>query len=115
MNIYKAIQEATTFPAERIEPAVHGAGFAFAFMNSADLPRLLEGSAIPFDSQVRAAFQNGLIYSLVFFDWYAPGLLANWQPQGPLEQELIEHARHEAERTAARGFPLAFRLDSPRT
>lgn len=115
MNIYRAIQEATTFPAERIEPAVHGAGFAFAFMNSEDLPRLLEGSAVPFDATVRAAFQNGLIYGLVFFDWYAPGLLAGWQPKGSLERELIEHARHEAERTAVRGYPLAFRLENPRS
>jgi hypothetical protein len=115
MNIYAAIQEATTFPAERIEPAVHGAGFAFAFMNSEDLPRLLEQSAIPFDRTVRAAFQNGVIYALVFFDWYAPGLLANWQPQGALERELIDHARREAESAAARGFPLAFRLESPRS
>lgn len=115
IDIYAAIGQATAFPSERIEPAVHGCGFAFAFMNSADLPRILENSAIPFDAATRAAFQNGLIYSLVFFDWYAPGLLAGWQPAGPLEAELVEHARREAAATAARGYPLAFRLENPRT
>jgi hypothetical protein len=114
MNIYSAIGEITTYPPERIEPAVHGAGFAFAFMNSADLPRILEHSAIPFDARVRAAFQNGLVYSLVFFDWYAPGLLSGWKPAGALESELVEHARREAAAARLRGFPLAFRLEDPR-
>jgi hypothetical protein len=115
MNIVSAIEEATTFPAERIEPAVHGCGFAFAFMNSADLPRILENSALPFEAPVRAAFQNGLIYALVFFDWYTPGLLAKWQPEATLEAELIEHARREAAAAQQRGFLRAFRLDNPRS
>ena len=93
---------------------MHGAAFAFAFMNSADLPRLLERSAIPFDPAVRAAFQNGLVYSLVFFDWYAPGLLDTWAPAGDVEADLIEHARREAASARQRGFPLAFRLENPR-
>jgi hypothetical protein len=115
IDIYTAIEQATAFPAERIEPAVHGCGFAFAFMNSADLPRILENSAVPFEPSVRAAFQNGLIYSLVFFDWFAPGLLAEWRPNGPLEAELIDHARREAESSKRRGFLLPFRLENPRT
>lgn len=115
MNIYSALTEITTYPAERIEPAAHGAAFAFAFMNSADLPRLLDHSAIPFDATVRAGFQSGLVYALVFFDWYAPGLLDNWKPTGALETELIEHARREAAATRLRGYPLAFRLENPRT
>lgn len=114
INIYSAIQDVTAFPAERIEPAAHGCGFAFAFMNSADLPRILENSAIPFDAPVRAAFQNGLVYSLVFFDWYTPGLLENWTPRGSLEAELVEEARQEAAAARARGFLHAFRLDRPR-
>ena len=115
MNIYSALTEITTYPAERIEPAAHGAAFAFAFMNSADLPRILDHSAIPFDATVRTGFQSGLVYALVFFDWYAPGLLDNWKPTGALESELIEHARREAAATRLRGYPLAFKLENPRT
>lgn len=115
IDIYTAIRQATALPAERIEPAVHGCGFAFAFMNSADLPRLLQHSDIPFEAPVRAAFQNGLVYSLVFFDWYASGLLEAWQPTEPLETELIELARHEAEAARRRGYLLPFRLETPRT
>ena len=115
MNIYKAIEEVTSYPAERIEPAVHGAGFAFAVMNSADLPRLLRESEIPYDRTVRAAFQNGLVYCLVFFEWYAPGLLAAWKPEPGLEAELVELARNEAALNVQRGYPLAFRLQNPRS
>jgi hypothetical protein len=115
MNIYDAVREATTLPPERIEPAVHGAGFAFAFMNSGDMPRILQNSAIPFEREIRAAFQNGLIYSLVFFEQYAPGLLAGWKPTGDLEAELIEHARAEAALSVQRGYPLPFRLQNPRS
>ena len=94
---------------------MQGCGFAFAFMNSADLPRILENSAIPFEPPIRAAFQNGLIYSLVFFDWYTPGLLTNWNPVGRLETELVEHARQEAAAARERGYPRVFRLDRPRS
>ena len=114
LNIYKAIQEATSFPAERWEATVHGAAFAFAMMNSADMPTVLENSNIPFDRSIRAAFQNGLIYSQVFFDWYLPGLLEDWRPTGPLEAELIDHARREAAAARKRGYPLAMRLENPR-
>jgi hypothetical protein len=115
IDIYEAIKEATTFPQERIEPVVHGAAFAFAMMNGADLPLLLRQSAIPFKRDIRAAFQNGLIYGLVFMDWYVPGVLADWQPDGTLETELIDHARQEAKLAAERGSLLAFRLANPRT
>jgi hypothetical protein len=115
LNIYKAISEATTYPPDLVEPAVHGAGFAFAMMNSAGMPSVLENSAIPFAPPVRAAFQNGLIYSQVFFDWYLPGMLEDWHPQGRLEAELIEHARREAASARKRGYPLAMRLENPRT
>ncbi len=114
MNIYKALEEITTLPAERVGAASHGAAFAFAIMNSADLPRLLDQSAVPFEAPVRAEFQNGLVYSLVFFDWYVPGLLQSWQPVGALEAELVEHARKEVALSRQRGYPLAFRLQSPR-
>lgn len=115
IDIYTALSQATAFPAARVEPAVHGCGFAFGFMNSADMPRLLAHSDVPFSAPVRAAFQNGLVSSLVFFDWYMPGLLEGWTPVAPLEAELVAQARQEAEAARTRGYPLAFRLAAPRT
>lgn len=115
LNIYTAISEATSYPPERVEPAVHGAAFAYAMMNSADMPSVFQKSAIPFDRSVRAAFQNGLIYSQVFFDWYLPGLLEDWKPTDGLEAEMVDHARAEAAAARRRGYPLAMRLENPRT
>lgn len=114
LSVYDAIEEATALPCDRVEPAVHGVAFAFAMINSVELPRILSQSEIPYESGVRAAFQNGLIYALVFLDWYAPGVLERWDAQTALEAELIEHARREAGLSRARGFPLAFRLADPR-
>ena len=93
---------------------MHGTAFAFAMINSLELGRVLRESAIPFQPPVRAAFQNGLTYALVFLDWYVPGLLARWKPQPGIEADLIDHARREAARSLERGFPLAFRLENPR-
>ncbi len=114
-DVYQAIRGATTFPHERIEPVVHGIAFAFAMMNNDEVPLLLRESAVPFEPAVRAAFQNGLIYSVAFMDWFVPGVLEDWEPEGRLERDLIEHARREAALATERGFPLAFRLADPRS
>ncbi len=114
-DVYRAIREATTYPHERIEPLVHGIAFAFVMMNNTEVPLLLRESAVPFEPDVRAAFQNGLIYAITFMDWFAPGVLADWTPEGRMETDLVEHARREAALATERGFPLAFRLAAPRT
>jgi hypothetical protein len=114
MDIYDAIRDATKLPEERIEPVVHGAAFAFLMINSADSPHILRHSGVPFAPSVRAAFQNGLIYALAFVEWYAPGYLAKWRPEGPLETEMVEHARREIALAMERGFLLAARLAHPR-
>ncbi len=115
LDVYRAIEEATTLPAERVEPAVHGVGFAVAMMSRGDLGGILRRSAVPYRPAVRAAFQNGLVYALVFDEWFVPGVLAGRRPQPGLEAELVDHARREAEQSLERGFPLAFRLADPRS
>ena len=110
MDVYRAIQEATTLPKHRVEPVVQGIAFAFAMINNADLPLYLRRSEIPFTPGVRAAFQDGLTYSLVFLEWFVPGLLAAWQPYGAVETRLVERARGDSALAIDRGFPLAFRL-----
>jgi hypothetical protein len=93
---------------------VEGIAFAFAMINSADLPLLLRRSDIPFRPNVRDAFQDGLTYSLVFLEWFVPGLLAAWQPYGACETGIIERARRESALAKQRGFPFACRLETPR-
>jgi hypothetical protein len=114
LDVYRAIEEATSLPLDRMEPAVHGVGFAFAMVNSVELPRILSHSDVPFQPRVRAAFQNGLVYALAFLEWFVPGVLARWTAHEDLEAELVEQARREAGLALERGFPLAFRLANPR-
>jgi hypothetical protein len=113
LSVYQAIEEALTLPKERSAPCVMGTAFAFAMMNSVDMSRLLNNSAISYDPPIRAAFQNGLVYGTVFCDWFTPGLLAAWKPQGALEEQLITLARSEAALTQKRGYLLPFALENP--
>lgn len=113
MSVASAIDEARALPAGRQAPAVQGIAFAFAMMNSQDMARILENSSTV-DFQ-RPAFQNGLIYALVFCDWFVPGFLAAWKPAGDLEGKLVSRAAAESAENLKRGHPLAFRLQDPVT
>jgi hypothetical protein len=115
ISVYKAINEAASLPAERVGPCVQGIAFAFAMMNSVEMPRLLENSAIPYDDKVRAAFQNGLVSGLTFCDWFVPGFLAASRPSGQLGEKLTMLARNEAALNQKRGYPLPFDLENPVT
>lgn len=115
LSVYKAIGEAMALPENRVAPCVQGIAFAFAMMNSEEMPRLLENSAIEYPVVVRAAFQNGLTYGMIFCEWFAPGFLAEWKPRGPLEEKLIAKARDEAARNLRRGYLLPFALEEPVT
>lgn len=115
LSVYKAIDEASRLPPERVGPCVMGIAFAFAMMNNEEMPRLLENSAIGYTPEIRTAFQNGLTYGMIFCDWFAPGFLAAWTPVGPLEEKLISKARDEAAKSRKRGYPLAFALENPLT
>jgi hypothetical protein len=113
ISVYKAIEEAMTLPKERVGPCVMGIAFAFAMMNSEEMPRLLANSAIEYEAPVRSAFQNGLVYGMIFCDWFAPGLLGRWKTQSKLEEELIGVARTEAQASQKRGYILPFALENP--
>lgn len=113
LSVYKAVAEAMTLPEPRVCPAAMGVAFACAMMNSEDMPRLLENSAIDAPPPVRAAFQDGFLYGMVFCDWFAPGFLALWKPRGSLEGKLIDRARSESALNLKRGYILPFALENP--
>ena len=115
ISVYKAFDEALTLPPEHIAPCVQGTAFAFAMMNSVEMARLLDKSAIPYEPYVRAAFQNGLVYGLIFCDWFVPGFLAQFHPAGKLSEQLLTKARDEASLSQKRGYPLPFHLENPVT
>lgn len=111
MGVHTAIDEARGLPPERQAPAVQGIAFAFAMMNSVEMPRFLEKSS-ELDFQ-RAAFQDGLVYALVYCDWFAPGFLAKWKPEGKGEEQLVAKAIAESAANLKRGHLLPFRLENP--
>lgn len=109
----KAMEEVLSLPPERIYPAVQGLAFAFALMNNEEILRLLEYSAIDYPGDVQSAFQTGLVYALVFCDWFAPGFLSYFRPNGPLAERLVARARDEAALNLKRGYILTFALENP--
>ncbi len=110
LSVYAAIEEAMQLPPAFREPAVQGIAFAFAMMNAVEMPRLLENSAL--DGAARAPFQNGLVYSVVFCDWFAPGFLATWKPAGKLEEKLLARAVEESAKSFDRGYILPLQLEN---
>lgn len=114
-GVHKALEEVMLLPPARVSPCVQGVAFAFGMMNAVEMPRLLNESAIDYPANVRACFQNGLVSSLIFCDWFAPGMLEVWKVEGALEEKLVEKARDEAARNLKRGYPLPFMLENPLT
>ena len=112
-SVYKALEEVLTLPSERVYPGVQGLAFAFAMMNHEEMPRLLENSAIDYPGEVRPAFQTGLVYGLVFCEWFAPGFLSHFRPEGTLGERLVALARDESAKNLKRGYILPFALENP--
>ena len=113
LGVFKAIDEALTLPAERVSPAVQGIGFALAMMNAEDMGPMLASSAIEYPAPTRIALQTGLVYGIIFCDWFAPGFLSILQPKNSLEVKLVEKARAESALNQKRGYPLIFQLENP--
>jgi hypothetical protein len=114
LGLGKAIEEVKQLPGNRMQPCAQGAAFAFAMMNSPDMGQILEASEIESPGPIRSGFQNGLVYGLVYCDWFAPGFLSHWKPQGTLEGQLVQLAQDEAARNQKRGYLLPFQLENPR-
>lgn len=111
ISVYGAIGEAMKLPAFHVEPAIQGIAFAFAMMNNVEMPRLLQNSTnLP--AAARAPFQNGLVYGIVFCDFFVPGVLKAWKPHGQIEEQLVAKAIDESEKSFKRGYLLPFQLEN---
>jgi len=106
-------QEAAQHPAAQGTDLPLRQGDRVRMMNNEDMPRRLNNSDITCDAPVRAAFQNGLVYGIVFCDWFVPGFLARWKSQGKLEEDLVGLARSEAALIQKRRCILPFALENP--
>ena len=115
MNVHKAIRASAQLPQERVQPYVQGLAVAFGMLNIQDIAKVLEHSDVVSPAPLRAYFQNGLIWVLAYCDWFAPGVLAAWKPQGKLEEFLVAKARQESASNAKRGYPGVGILENPIT
>jgi len=91
-----------------LEPwaAVQGMGFGYAMVNHRELDRVLETGdvLVVFDPTLVRAFQAGLVYALMFWEWESPGFLQALRFPGSPAEELISIAREESEAARKRGF-----------
>jgi len=94
--------------------AVHGMAFAYAMVNHLDFWLVLETGGEFEDAELRAAFRNGLVYALEFWEWETPGFLRSLQPRSKRSAELIENAQQEIDASLARGVLSAFLVENPK-
>ena len=104
-----AIRNAGRVEALDVRTATHGIAFAYAMLNSADLPRVLETGADLRHPEIAEGFESGLAYALAFWDWPFPGVLDTLAPRTDRQAQLVTRARSviEESRRANRLTPFA--------
>ena len=98
-----------------LEPwaAVQGMAFGYAMVNHRELDRVLETGdvLVVFDPMLVRAFQSGLVYALMFWEWESPGFLQSLRFPDPPAAELVAIAREESEASRKRGFLKPFLVE----
>ncbi|OFV95573.1 MAG: hypothetical protein A3H28_16930 [Acidobacteria bacterium RIFCSPLOWO2_02_FULL_61_28] len=86
--------------------AVQGMGFGYAMVNHRELGTVLETGdvLVVFDPTFVRAFQAGLVYALMFWEWVSPGFLQTLGFANPRATELVATARTEIESARQRGY-----------
>jgi hypothetical protein len=92
--------------------AVLGVAFAAAMINHLDFWRVLETEGEFREPEWEAAYRDGLIYALEFWEWEAPGFLRSLRPSGHRSAELIAAAQREVDHCLRRGYLNAFLLEN---
>lgn len=87
---------------------IRGIAFAMAMVNAADLSRVLLHDFRFLDPTIHQAFEDGLVYALVFWEWMSPGFLDLYF-RGK-ETCRLERARREIALSRSQERPLAFAL-----
>lgn len=92
-------------------PCVRGIAFAMAMVNSRDVSKVMSRDYGFPDDETGKAFERGLVYALVFWEWMSPGFLERFADGNVMFRE--RGARAAAQIAAARrqGAPRAFNLD----
>ncbi len=103
----KAARQACLFD---FSSCVRGIAFAMAMVNSRDVMRVI-GHAYDWGNRgTDAAFEAGLVYALVFWEWMSPGFLEQLAISTRPGKRRVAVAAEEIELSRRRGYPPAFTL-----
>lgn len=80
---------------------VHGAAFAYAMVNHAQLPAVMDVALQLEDTGLAAAYREGILYCLGFWEWAFPGFLRLLPSPTPHRADLIAEAQRRTD--AGRG------------
>ncbi len=92
------------------EAAVRGCAFAFAMVNSQELEQVLISGSLVRPLAVREAFENGLVYALIFWEWLAPGFLSRLNSSRDASSQLLARAKRQIALNRDLGSLRAFEL-----
>lgn len=111
MNLATAFQNIVKRPFLQVPAAVQGMAFGYAMVNHLDLKLLLETGDRFQDPGLARAFNNGLIYALMFWEWETPGFLKSLQASDTRQAGLIRIAQQQVDSGRARGALPAFHVE----
>lgn len=105
-----ALQAVRGTPLLDYASCVRGIAFAMAMVNSRDVARVIDHHYECRDEDTDCAFEAGLVYALVFWEWMSPGFLEQMAPKTGFGRKRMAAARCEIELSRERGYPTAFTL-----
>ena len=81
-----------------------------AMVNSRDVKQIMSFPYGSGDPATAAAFDDGLVYALVFWELMSPGFLEMFGTRDPLHSRRTDRAAREIEYVRKDGKPIAFDL-----
>ncbi len=111
LSVSAAIRIARNEPHFDRGSCVRGIAFAMAMVNCADVRRVISDRFEWGADWIDHAFDQGLVYALVFWEWMSPGFLERFPGHGELARRRRLAARREIEAALDRGHPAVFDLE----
>lgn len=96
-----------------VAPAVQGMAFGYTMVNHNELGQVLRTGESFSDPKLAQAFQSGLIYALMFWEWMSPGFLQSLRAPHAQGEKLMRTARQEIETARQRGCLPPFAVERP--
>lgn len=109
-SVGKAVSAARQAKTFDFLSCVRGIAFAMAMVNSRDVGKVLAREYEFPDPAVADAFERGLVYALVFWEWMSPGFLDRFTNGAGSFRRRSTRARAEMAEAHRSGAPRAFDL-----